>query len=450
MLRSVRFPFSLVLILVAFALALGLAACGDDDDDDDGDQLDDDDDGDDDDDDDDDSDCPDADEDGYRDADCGGEDCDDTDPDVNPGADEVCGDEVDNDCDGTVNDGCTVWETSTIDTTEFEEGMFGSYSMGTGLGYVDGDPVVAYSVYPDEELRVAWGDASGSSWTTEVIDDSRRTGARPRLAVDPTNGNVAIVYFQTGLLGIVKGGFLAYGTAGDWSIEEFSQTTGAGGDPDIEFDSTGTAHVVYDGDDGDFTYATWTAAGGWTRVGVDYADGYLENYDLALDSSSNPFVTGQGRVQVAEEVYWDLHVVAWPTDEGWGAGYIIDPNVYHPAAEGTAVTVDGDENPVFFTTNDGSEDLISIVWNGSWDMIPVEEEFSVGRFVSADTAPDGTVGCAYYHTSLGSLHYATFNGTDWDIEEADTSTNAGRFTSLAYNDDGVPGIAYMDIAGKAV
>ena len=54
--------------------------------------------------------CPDADGDGYQDADCGGEDCDDTNSLVNPAATEVCN-EVDDDCDGDVDEelATTVW-----------------------------------------------------------------------------------------------------------------------------------------------------------------------------------------------------------------------------------------------------------------------------------------------------------------------------------------------------
>jgi hypothetical protein len=44
--------------------------------------------------------CPDADVDGFTDADCGGLDCDDSDASINPGAQETCDDFVDNDCDG--------------------------------------------------------------------------------------------------------------------------------------------------------------------------------------------------------------------------------------------------------------------------------------------------------------------------------------------------------------
>jgi hypothetical protein len=48
--------------------------------------------------------CPDADEDGFTDHQCGGLDCNDADSSINPGAPEVC-DGLDNDCDGVTDDG---------------------------------------------------------------------------------------------------------------------------------------------------------------------------------------------------------------------------------------------------------------------------------------------------------------------------------------------------------
>ncbi|MCB9868153.1 MAG: hypothetical protein H6816_16125, partial [Phycisphaerales bacterium] len=51
--------------------------------------------------------CPDADNDGFADANCGGEDCNDADPDSNPDGIESC-DGADNDCDGEVDEGTDV------------------------------------------------------------------------------------------------------------------------------------------------------------------------------------------------------------------------------------------------------------------------------------------------------------------------------------------------------
>ena len=57
--------------------------------------------------------CPDADGDGFTDANCGGTDCDDNNVDINPGATEVC-DGIDNDCDGLIDeDGNTTFYADT-------------------------------------------------------------------------------------------------------------------------------------------------------------------------------------------------------------------------------------------------------------------------------------------------------------------------------------------------
>ncbi len=48
--------------------------------------------------------CPDADDDGFADAECGGNDCDDADRDVRPGGEEACNGR-DDDCDGAVDEG---------------------------------------------------------------------------------------------------------------------------------------------------------------------------------------------------------------------------------------------------------------------------------------------------------------------------------------------------------
>ncbi len=56
------------------------------------------------------TDCPDADNDNFRDQACGGRDCDDSNPDIKPRGVEICGNADDEDCDGTAqecNENCT-------------------------------------------------------------------------------------------------------------------------------------------------------------------------------------------------------------------------------------------------------------------------------------------------------------------------------------------------------
>ncbi|MFW5967448.1 MAG: MopE-related protein [Persicimonas sp.] len=129
------------------------------------------------------SECPDRDDDGYRDEDCGGRDCDDSDPRVFPGATEIC-DGRDNDCDGEANNGieCTFYAHSASELYEVDP-------FEKTADYVTDVPdLVDIDTHPDGTLygisfdTLFSYDESADEWTE--IGDHQASGTTNGLAID--------------------------------------------------------------------------------------------------------------------------------------------------------------------------------------------------------------------------------------------------------------------------
>jgi len=436
----------LFVMLAALAVVFAVGTCGgDDDDDDDDDDVADDDSGDDDtgdddsaDDDsgDDDEECPDADEDGFQDEECGGTDCDDTDPDINPDADEVCGDGIDQDCDDVADDGCEVWMIETVDSGD-DVGQYASLAI-TDTGKVG----IAYYDADNRDLKYA--ESTGKAWTIQTAVSDGRVGTYASLVFNSLE-DPCIGYYRSL---ISTGPYYATRTGGAWSTEE--AYGGSGGErlrmaihplydvPHMIFYTGGTSVLRY----------TRNSGGVWTAEDVD-TNGYTRNSGLALDSAGLPHVSVQTEITISvEPEIIEEHLFYFRSDGS--AWYEEEIDAGPHAGTYNSIAVDDDDYPWIAYTDDFLDDLKAKWWNGSmWRQWGVDTGLSVGEYNSIAIGPDYP-GVSYYNKTFGHLMYAEYNGSYWSTQTVDEDGSVGRYTSLAYAPDGYPAIAYYDVNNESL
>jgi hypothetical protein len=119
-----------------------------------------------------------------------------------------------------------------------------------------------------------------------------------------------------------------------------------------------------------------------------------------------------------------------------------------PGKDGTFndVAYDKDGNLNFVWFDSATHSLKYAKRNSSkvWSSVQIVDQSSadVGDFVSMSLDSAGRPGLAYYDGANADLKYAHFNGSSWDVQPVDQNFTTGYYPSIKYDSAGRPVIAY--------
>ncbi len=247
------------------------------------------------------------------------------------------------------------WNISTVEASV----SVGSLSLALN-NY--GSPEICY--YDDTHKDLRYARFSGTTWETQLIDDSPYTGIgsafySPSLAFDGS-GYPKVCYFDW------VNGYLKYAkwnnATSTWEPEIVENSGNVTGAPSLIINSLGRPQISYC-DNLDLKHAKWTGAT-WTKEIVDNGGGgpaLFNHSSITMGSNEAPMIT------YIDTYYLDLRLARWNVSQ-WFPEIVDDGSVdddYPPSLKH-----DSDYNPriayIYDNYDNGPDyELKCAVWSGS-------------------------------------------------------------------------------------
>ncbi|MGC8928466.1 MAG: hypothetical protein ACP5QK_11145 [Myxococcota bacterium] len=294
---------------------------------------------------------------------------------------------------------------------------------------------IPHIVYGGDNLYHAY--LSGTSFVTEVIDNSQGLGEYASLFIDK-NDYLHISYYNPTNLSLMY----ATNSGGVWSKTTVDSGNNVGMYSAIAVDNNGYVHIAYfDNTTYDLKYAT-NVSGVWVTQVVEsqYISG--EYCSIAIDSQNNPHIAYYKR---GFPVNKGVLQYATKTGGTWNIQTLDDIGDAYYVGLYTSIFIDKNDD-IHLSYFDGSSyDLKYIRTNGGiWNSpIVVESAGDVGRYSSLVVDQNGYAHITYYNTN-GTLRYANNISGSFVSQLVDNTASVGAFNSLAIDKNGVLHASYYD------
>ena len=294
---------------------------------------------------------------------------------------------------------------------------------------IDRDGYIHVS-YIDGNDHVRYARKSGSSWTTESVDSSRRFTYYTDIAVD-YNYHPHIVYQD------VSNGELKYADRGisNWNYETVS-TDASTHRSVIAIDSQDSIHIAYyDDSHNNVKYAkridTSTA---WNPLTVMSKSSMNGELDIALDSSDNPHILAGLEYASYDGSSWNTETLSSP-ESG--------------TLDWVSLTVDEVNNP-HASIQQNNALLYTVKINDTWE-IEIIDDGDTGYYntIAVDSSEHPHI--TYYDEGVGQLVYASgqpyLDPTDTDLDGLLDTWEQSNFGNLTlgptddFDDDGHDNLA---------
>lgn len=276
-------------------------------------------------------------------------------------------------------------------------------------------------------------------WTISTLDSTGVVGSHTAIAVD-ANEKVHISYIDS------TNGKLKYKTnvSGSW----VTWIIGSASDQatSIAADANGKCHIVYNGTNGDLSYATnvTSDAGLISIVEAGAWSGVYGDEDIAIDSGGNPHMT-YFRATAADLKY------ATKASGAWSTSIVVDGTTPGPMpAYSASIGVDSDNKIHICYYDDAAPDSIKYVTNasGSWVETTIDAiGLAAGWRTSLAVDSNNKIHMSYYVWNNDALKYATNASGTWQTETVDNTSGNVSTASLAIDKTNQVHVVYSSGSG---
>jgi hypothetical protein len=264
--------------------------------------------------------------------------------------------------------------------------------------------------------------------------------------------------------------------------------TGSFSFPSLVLDSSGNPNIsYYDEINQNLKYAKWTGTS-WSIQSVEPAGSGYDVSSLALDSNNVPhilyskYTMGQLRHAVWTGSAWNIEVISQTLTDSPGIAYdelgnfqiIFRSQLVLKYAKltgsswaittvdneglngfGNSLTTDNNGNPhiSYIGAAEGEKQPLRYAkWTGANWNIQVVDSTGVCFYSSIALDSNGNPHISYSYktnqtTTILSIRYAKWTGTEWNIQTVSSATNTGYFSSIVMGSSNNPQICYEDWEG---